>query len=296
MNIWDEIKESFKKGSIVTRILYVNIGVFIFIRLADVVFKLTGMEASSWSHPLYLLSVPSDPAELIRKPWTLITYMFTHFEFLHILFNMLWFYWFARFFLMLYNEKQLLGLYITGGLAGAALYLVAYNLIPFFANQDPNILLGASASVLAIVVAVAVTAPNNEINLMFIGPVKMKYLALFTVVIDLISVTGDNAGGHIAHLGGAAWGWLYVIAFQKGTDMGKFVNRIIDGIISVFKPKPKRMKVKWNRPVTNPDQAYRDQRAAKEHEIDAILEKIKKSGYDSLSKDEKQKLFQAGNH
>ncbi|MFC0878405.1 rhomboid family intramembrane serine protease [Saccharicrinis sp. FJH2] len=296
MSIWDEIKESFKKGSIVTRILYVNIGVFIFLRLADVVFKLTEIEPTVWTYPLYLFSIPSDPAELATKPWTLITYMFTHFEFLHILFNMLWFYWFARFFLMLYNEKQLLGLYITGGLAGAATYLLAYNLIPYFAHQDHNILLGASASVLAIVVAVAVTAPNNEINLIFIGPVKMKYLALFTVVIDLISVTGDNAGGHIAHLGGAAWGWMYVMAFQKGNDMGKFVNIIIDSIVSIFKPKRKKMKVKWNRPVTDIDQEYRDQRAAKEHEIDAILEKIKKSGYDSLTKDEKQKLFQAGNH
>jgi membrane associated rhomboid family serine protease len=296
MSIWDEIKESFKQGSIITRILYVNIGVFIFLRLADVVFSLAGIEPSTWNYPLYLFSMPSDPTVLVTKPWTLITYMFTHFEFLHIVFNMLWFYWFAKFFLMIYNEKQLLGLYVTGGLAGAGLFLLAYNLVPFFASQDPNILLGASASVLAIVVAVAVTDPDNEINLMFIGPVKMKYLALFTVIIDLISVTGDNGGGHIAHLGGAAWGWVYVMAFRKGNDMGKFVNVIIDSIVSIIRPKPQKMKVKWNRPVTDPDQEYRNQRAAKEHDIDAILEKIKKSGYDSLSKEEKQKLFQAGNH
>ncbi|MFB6342513.1 rhomboid family intramembrane serine protease [Saccharicrinis sp. FJH62] len=296
MSIWDEIKESFKKGSIVTRILYVNIGVFIFLRLADVVFTLFGLETNQWIYPLNLVEISADLNVLMTKPWTVITYMFAQFDFLHILFNMLIFYWFGRFFLTIYNEKQLLGLYITGGLAGALLYILAYNFIPFYSKDLTREMLGASASVLAIVVAVAVTAPNNEINLIFIGPVKMKYLALFTVVIDLISVTGDNAGGHIAHLGGAAWGWMYVMAFQKGNDMGKFVNIIIDSIVSIFKPKRKKMKVKWNRPVTDIDQEYRDQRAAKEHEIDAILEKIKKSGYDSLTKDEKQKLFQAGNH
>lgn len=294
MSIWDEIKESFKKGSIVTRILYVNIAVFIFLRLADVIFKITGIPATEWTYPLYLFAAPSDPATLILKPWTLITYMFTHFDFLHILFNMLWFYWFARFFLMVYNEKQLLGLYITGGLAGAIIYLLAYNFIPFYASQEPNIILGASASVLAIVVAIAVTSPNYKINLMFIGPVKLKYLALFAVIIDLISITGTNAGGHLAHLGGAAWGWVFIMLYQRGNDVGKFVNVVVDGIVSIFKPRPQKMKVKWNRPVT--DQEFRNQRAAQEHEIDAILEKIKKSGYDSLTKAEKEKLFQAGNH
>lgn len=294
MGIWDELKESFKKGSITTRIIYVNIAVFIFLRLSDVVFTLFMVEPSTWTYPLLLVSVPTEPAMVLLKPWTLFTYMFTQFQFLHIVFNMLWFYWFSRFFLMIYNEKQLLGLYITGGLAGAVLYLIAYNLIPFYANQADNILLGASASVLAIVMAVTTTAPNKEINLMFIGPVKMKYLALFTIVIDLISITGDNAGGHLAHLGGAAWGWFFVVAIKSGKDMGKYVNVLADAVVSVFKPKPKKMHVKWNRPTT--DQDFRNKRASTEQEINLILEKIKKSGYDSLSKDEKQKLFQAGNN
>lgn len=294
MGIWDELKESFKKGSITTRIIYVNIAVFIFLRLSDVVFTLFMIEPSTWTYPLLLVSVPTEPAMVLLKPWTLFTYMFTQFQFLHIVFNMLWFYWFSRFFLMIYNEKQLLGLYITGGLAGAVLYLIAYNLIPFYANQADNILLGASASVLAIVMAVTTTAPNKEINLMFIGPVKMKYLALFTIVIDLISITGDNAGGHLAHLGGAAWGWFFVVAIKSGKDMGKYVNVLADAVVSVFKPKPKKMHVKWNRPTT--DQDFRNKRASTEQEINLILEKIKKSGYDSLSKDEKQKLFQAGNN
>ena len=129
---------------------------------------------------------------------------------------------------------------------------------------------------------------------MFIGPVKMKYLALFTIVIDLISITGDNAGGHLAHLGGAAWGWFFVVAFQSGKDLGKYVNVIADAVVRIFKPKPKRMQVKWNRPTS--DQEFRNKRASTEEDINVILEKIKKSGYDSLSKDEKQKLFQAGNN
>ena len=292
MAIWDEIKESFKKGSIITRILYVNIAVFIFVRLAEVIFVLTNISPSEWNYPLNLLSVKSDPALLALQPWSLVTYMFTHFQFLHILFNMLWFYWFARLFLMIFNEKQLLGLYITGGLAGAVIYVLVYNFIPFYANQGSNIMMGASASVLAIVMAVATAAPNRELNLMFVGPVKLKYLALFTIVIDLLSITGDNAGGHIAHLGGAAWGWLVIVALNSGRDLGNFINVLIDGLAGIFKPRPKKMKVKWNRPTT--DQEYRDQRAASQDEIDRILEKIKRSGYDSLTKSEKQKLFQAG--
>jgi membrane associated rhomboid family serine protease len=292
MAIWDEIKESFKKGSIITRILYVNIAVFIFLRLSDVVFLLFAINPTPWIYPLHLLSLPSEPEWLLFKPWTFISYMFAHFQFLHILFNMLWFYWFARFFLLIYNEKQLLGLYITGGIAGAVVYLLAYNLIPFYAVKESSILLGASASVLAIVIAVTTTAPNKEVNLMFIGPVKMKYIALVAIIMDLMSITGENAGGHLAHLGGAAWGWFFVVALQSGKDLGHFVNTIADGVVALFNPRQKRMKVKWNRPVT--DQEYRNQRAASEEEMNIILEKIKKSGYESLTKDEKRKLFQAG--
>jgi membrane associated rhomboid family serine protease len=296
MAIWDEIKESFKQGSIITRIIYINIAVFIFLRLADVVFKLFMITATDWNYPLYLVSAPSNIALLAAKPWTVITYMFTHFGFFHILFNMLVFYWFAQLFLSFYNSKQLLGLYITGGIAGAMVYFLFFNLLPFY---EPRVgssgLMGASASVLAIVVATAVTAPNMQIRLFLIGVVKLKYLALFSIIVDLLSITAENAGGHLAHLGGTLWGFVFVASMQKGIDPVRWVQAIVSFFQQLFTPRPKtNMKVKWNRPRT--DQEFRDERVKNEQEINNILEKIKKSGYDSLSKEEKQKLFNAGNN
>ena len=143
-------------------------------------------------------------------PWTLLTYMFTHFDFLHIIFNMLWLYWFGGLFLNFFSERQLGGLYVIGGLAGALLYIVSYNFFPYFSNVAAHsTLMGASASVMAIVFAVSFYKKDMEISLLLIGRIKLIYLALFTLGIDLLAITSDNAGGHIAHIGGALAGILY---------------------------------------------------------------------------------------
>ncbi|HKJ43423.1 MAG TPA: rhomboid family intramembrane serine protease [Sunxiuqinia sp.] len=290
MSIIDEIKESFKKGSVLTRLIYVNIGVFVVLRVLYVLFYLVNQDFSL----LNWLALPADIHQLAYKPWTLITYMFLHFGFLHILFNILWLYWLGKIFLFYFNERQLLGVYLLGGISGGIFYLAAYNLLPVFANSVPvTQLLGASAAVIAIVIAVAVWAPNHAINLMFIGPVKMKYIALVSLLMYVIGIAGSNAGGNLAHIGGAFLGMIFVLQYRKNKDLTKWVNQLIDELVKVFKPR-QRIKVSYKGNAPADDIEYNRQRNHKQEEINRVLEKISNSGYDSLTKEEKELLFKMG--
>ncbi|SFF01071.1 rhomboid family protein [Sunxiuqinia elliptica] len=289
MSILDEIKESFKKGSALTRLIYINIGVFLVIRIINVFFFLLNQDFSliSW------LALPADISQLVYKPWTLITYMFLHFDFLHILFNILWLYWLGKLFLFYFNEKQLIGVYLLGGIVGGIFFLAAYNLFPAFANQVPfSQLLGASASVIAIVIAVAMWAPNHTINLLFIGPIKMKYIALVAVAMYVIGIASSNAGGNLAHIGGAAFGLLFVLQYRKNNDLTKGVSSLLDKGAKLFKPKQK-IKITY-KGKANDDIEYNRQQNLKQEEVNRVLEKISKSGYDSLTKEEKELLFKMG--
>ncbi|MHA7110967.1 rhomboid family intramembrane serine protease [Sunxiuqinia elliptica] len=289
MSILDEIKESFKKGSALTRLIYINIGVFLVIRIINVFFFLLNQDFSliSW------LALPADISQLVYKPWTLITYMFLHFDFLHILFNILWLYWLGKLFLFYFNEKQLIGVYLLGGIVGGIFFLAAYNLFPAFANQVPfSQLLGASASVIAIVIAVAMWAPNHTINLLFIGPIKMKYIALVAVAMYVIGIASSNAGGNLAHIGGAAFGLLFVLQYRKNNDLTKGVSSLLDKGAKLFKPKHK-IKITY-KGKANDDIEYNRQQNLKQEEVNRVLEKISKSGYDSLTKEEKELLFKMG--
>lgn len=281
MSIIDEIKQSYRQGGALTKLIYINIAVFIVLRLLQ-----------SFVPLLEWLSVPSMPMVLLFKPWTLLTYMFVHYDFLHILMNMLYLFWFGRIFLEFFNPRQLLGVYLLGGLSGAILYLVAYNFIPVLYQHFPSsILLGASASVMAILFAVARYMPDHRIYLLFFGAVKLKYIALVAFILDLISIpTLENTGGHLAHIGGALFGLLYGGSLAKGKDLTMGFNRFMDNFFSLFSRKPK-MTVTHRRPMT--DMEYNKKKVDKQREIDRILEKIKTSGYDSLTKDEKKTLFEA---
>ncbi|MFO7844030.1 MAG: rhomboid family intramembrane serine protease [Bacteroidales bacterium] len=287
MGIADEIKQSFKSGSTLIKLLYINIAVFLAVKIVSVIFFLLSAEQTfSIAH---WFAVPADFSNLISKPWTIFTYMFLHVGFIHILFNMLWLYWFGIIFLSYFDEKKLLSLYLTGGLAGAALYILAFNIFPVFTDILPvSFALGASASVIAIVIAVSVYAPEHTIHLMFFGPVKLKYIAIITIVVDILSIASSNAGGHIAHLGGALYGYLFVQQYKKGKNINRGFDRFMDKLFTMFKPKPK-IKVTYKRPMT--DIEYNKQKAKKQEEIDRILDKIAKTGYDSLTKKEKEILF-----
>ena len=288
-DIITNLKRSFQAGSILKKLIFINVAVFILIRLLGILLLLFNLQ----DLPLLLyLQLPASPMALLSRPWTLFTYMFTHFDLLHILFNMLWLYWFGELFLQFFNERQLGGLYVVGGLAGALLFVVSYNLFPYFQEVATfSFLMGASASVMAIVFAVSFYRKEIEINLFLIGRIKLIYLALFTFVIDLLAMTSDNAGGHIAHIGGALFGIWFASRYAQGKDLTAPINRLIDKLVNLGKRKPKMSVTYGGR--SNKDWEYNARKQQEAANIDAILDKLKRSGYGSLSADEKKQLFDA---
>jgi len=287
-SIISSIRQRFDGGSILTKLIYINVGMFLLIRLTAIVLMLFNMSGFPY---LQYLQMPSSPELLLYRPWTLITYMFTHYDFLHILFNMLWLYWFGGLFLQFFNERQLGGLYVIGGIAGGLLFMLAYNIFPYFRNAAScSFLMGASASVMAIVFAVSFYQKDMEINLFLLGRMKLIYLALLSFVIDLLAMTSANAGGHIAHIGGALLGIWFASLIKQGKDMTSPINGIIDRLVNLSKRKPK-MRVTYYRPET--DYEYNTRKHQEQADIDIILDKLKRSGYESLSSEEKKKLFDA---
>lgn len=291
--IFEDLKRTFRQGNIVIRLIYINVAAFILCTLLSVVLGLFNINVTEILRNLYL---PADLLQILRRPWTLITYMFMHAGIWHLLGNMLWLYWFGKLFLYFFSSKHLRGLYIVGGLLGGLLYIMAYNLLPVFSSQLYSAtLLGASASVLAIAIATAVREPEYRINLMFVGPVKLKYFALFIVLFDALYVGSNNAGGHIAHLGGALAGWWFAKGISRGYDITHWANVCIDAIGGIFskrKPRKPKMKVHTTNSRTA-DYDYNARKKEKSDEVDNILEKLKKSGYSSLSDEEKRRLFEA---
>ena len=286
--IFTNLKRTFQSGNILSKLIYINVGLFILIRLASVLFMLFNVQGVPF---LQYLQLPASPELLLFRPWTLFTYMFTHFDFLHILFNMLWLYWFGGLFLNFFSERQLGGLYILGGLAGAVLFVLAYNIFPYFQTVASfSYLMGASASVMAIVFAVSFYRKDLEINLFLIGRIKLIYLAIFTLVIDLLAMTSDNAGGHIAHIGGALFGMWFASRIRNGKDLTAPMNRLIDWFVNLGKRKPK-MRVTYKRSET--DYEYNARKHQESVDLDTILDKLKRSGYESLSAEEKKRLFDA---
>lgn len=284
------LRERFRLGNILTKLIYINVGVFLLVHLVGVL--LTLFNAGDMPFMLYL-ELPSSPATLLTRPWTLVTYMFTHYDFLHILFNMLWLYWFGGLFLNFFSERQLGGLYLLGGLAGAALFVLVYNIFPYFREVAAfSYLMGASASVMAIVFAISFYRKELEVNLFLLGRIRLIYLALVVLAIDLLAMTSDNAGGHIAHIGGALLGIWFASKMREGKDLTAPVNRLIDRLVNLGKRRARpKMRVTYKRPESDYD--YNARKHREEADIDAILDKLRKSGYESLSADEKRRLFDA---
>jgi len=237
--------------------------------------------------------LPAGIPRFLHQPWSLITYMFLHFDFLHILFNLLVLYWFGRIFLDYFTGHQLLGLYILGGISGGLVYMLAYNFFPAFSRViDNSFLLGASASIIAILMAAAVKDPNRPIYLFLIGRVPLKFLALFMVVSYVIGISVSNAGGNLAHLGGVVAGWLFTVLSQKGRDLTSFIPALEKGWEKLFTPGAK-IRIIHKQPPRDYYE-YNRQRIADHQELNRILEKISKTGYDSLSGSEKETLFRHG--
>jgi len=293
-NIWNGIKDSFKEGSNLTKLIYINFGVFLIVKIVGVMSFLFNLETSQVPFLVHWLSVPAETNALLSRPWTVFSYMFLHEGFLHILMNMLWLFWFGRIFLSYLDQKKLVSIYLIGGLTGAATYIFAFNLFPVFEDvRWGSYALGASASVMAVVLATVIYAPNHIVRLMFIGSVKIKHIALFFIATDILSIPTGNAGGHIAHLGGAFYGWLFISQLRKGKDISSGFNALMDSFLGLFKKR--KMKVSYKNTQKMSDKEYNKTKKQNQTQLDGILDKIAKSGYDSLSKEEKEILFKSSN-
>lgn len=282
----------FASATMLMKIVVINIAVFLVLNIISIVMIFAGEESGRFIVEQWV-AMPGNFGRLARHAWTPLSYMFSQIEPLHLIFNMLWLYWFGIVFQLLSTPKRMIGLYLLGGLGGAALYLLAVNTIPYFAGHG-GLLIGSSASVIAIVTATAIMAPDYRMNLLFLGAVSLKWIAIVTIGIDLLSVTGSNAGGHIAHLGGAAVGAIFALGLKHGHDITAPLNSLIDVIVNLFRRRPKVRPARFRAsgaPSAPRPKAPSAASAADQAELDNILDKIKKSGYSSLTADERARLF-----
>lgn len=283
MNLFNELRYQLNKtNSAIHKIIAVNVLVFVCVALVNVVFFLGGFQSGVVDSALRYVYLPAQLGVLLTQPWSIVTYMFLHDGFLHLLFNMVWLYWLGQLLQEYIGRNKVYQAYFGGGLAGAVLFLLCMNLFPVFAPLVTSAYaLGASAGVLGIVVAAATLLPNYPIQLLFFGTVRLKYIALITVLLDVIGIPQGNAGGHIAHLGGALFGLVYIkYLYQSNYILPAFIRKWVT-------PKSKLRIYSRNTPNLNDTPS--------EEEIDLILDKIAKSGYDSLSKRDKERLFKASN-
>lgn len=287
MTILDEIKLRFQQNNAITRIIFLNVFIFLFFSILSVLGFL--FNQSFFSGIINYFVLPSNLSKLMFKPWSILSYMFLHDGFMHILFNMLWLYWVGSLLQEYLGNTKTYEAYFLGGISGGILYLLAYNFLPAFAaNVSYSFALGASAGVLAVVCAAATLLPDYNFKLLFFGNVKLKYIALISVLLDLISIPQGNAGGHIAHLGGALFGYLFIKLIYANNNFSHKLDAFFDSILNLFNSKPKikiQHKTTFMKTAINARPSQVD--------VDVILDKISKSGYESLSQAEKETLFKA---
>ncbi len=294
--IIEDIKLKVRSGNPITRLIIINAAVFLFVSILAILSFLTGNSIFAVTLENFVkenISLSLNVQGLIHKPWTLITYMFTHYGVGHIFWNMISLYWFGQILSSYTSEKKIIPLYLLGGIAGALVTIVLIQFIPGFYAYTGGSMIGGSAGVTAIIIAAAVLVPNYRMNLLFIGSVKLIYVAMVVIFLDVLNLaSSDNIGGNIAHLGGALMGYLFIVQYKKGNDWSLWLNRFFDWIKGLFKKSPKsKMKVAYKRSVS--DEEYNYNKKVTQEQIDLILDKISKSGYESLTKSEKDILFKA---
>ncbi len=292
-SILNDLRNAFSKpNNGLLKIILINVIVFLILLFTNIIFTLA-KAPYVYQTLLDQLLLPAAIGEFIQKPWTLITYFFTHEGFFHILFNMLFLYWFGSLIMEFLGSEKLVNLFILGGVIGGLFYITLYNTLPYFADHlATSRMLGASGGVFAVVVGAATFMPNYTISLILLGPVRIKYIALFYVLFSFARATGANAGGEMAHIAGAAIGFIYIKQLQRGNDLGKPITNVLNFFKNLFVRKPK-VKVAYKSNYKANGKRHSKNFRNQQEEIDAILDKISDSGYDSLTKEEKQKLFDA---
>lgn len=290
----EEFRNAFQRqNNSHVQLILINVVVFVVMSVFRLVFTWSDMpEAFVFLHQQ--VAIPALIGDFIQKPWTIITYAFAHDlgDIFHILFNMLFFYWFGRLFVEYLGSDKLIAVYLLGAFAGAIAYLLVYNLIPFYQERVPGGgMIGASAAVYAVAVAAATLLPDYTFFLLFLGPVRIKYIAAFYIFLSFLGSVGPNEGGNVAHLGGALLGFVYIKQLQAGNNWGLWITVTLDWFRGLFSGR-KRVKVTY-RKTAEPRAAAGRGPSVSQDEIDTILDKISDGGYDSLTKEEKEKLFNA---
>ena len=291
-SILDDLKMQFRTGDVVTRLIFWNIALFAAPYIAFGLLSLFGPNIN-W---LYYVSLSSDPSDLLWKPWSVISYAFFHGGIFHILFNLLMLNFTGRLFLTFFTQKQLLSLYFVGAIFAGLLYIICYMFFPALQDRQST-LVGASGAVMAILFATVAYAPMMEVRLLLIGNVKLWHIAVVLLIIDLVQLPVDNTGGHLAHIGGAFFGYLYISQIKRGNDITRWFSNILDAVTPMFTGKKRQPFRKVHRNVVAKPAPTVSRIVTKDkvqQQIDEILDKISKSGYDSLTTEEKEFLFRAG--
>lgn len=286
MSIIEDIKLQYRIGGISNKMIYWNVGLFLLSIPLFYQFKTGGFAYPNW------LAVSSEPLAIVYKPWTLLTHAFFHDGFLHLFFNMMVLNFSSRLFLTFFTQKQYLGLYLLSAIFAGLVYVLSFYLL-----GHSSLMVGASAAIMALLVATTTYQPLMELRLLLIGNVKLWHITGVLLLLDLLQIQMNNTGGHIAHLSGAFFGYIYIKLLQNGTDLSRIVSAIIDFFANLFSPKkstpfkkvhvnPKKPTVKKESKIVAKDKT--------QQQIDEILDKISQSGYDSLTSEEKEFLFKAG--
>lgn len=302
-SVIEDIKREYNYGNMVTRLIILNIAIFLAVNTMMLGFRLF----NAWELPgiyndiVHFFCISSDWWHNLTHPWVLFTSMVLHEGLWHILWNMLFLYWFGTIVRDFLGNHRILPIYILSGLAGGLIYFATANVFGYAGGN--SFALGASGAVMGLVVAAGTIAPDYTMRLLFIGDVKLKYISLVVVLLDVIGLANNsNTGGHFAHLGGAAMGFFFVRQLQAGNDLGVIVQKSYDWIIGLFSPKQKKRRgptVAYKNPKlkerrNNIPSRVSDQSGDNTQEkIDAILEKIKRKGMDSLTKEENDFLNNA---
>ncbi len=296
-NTGEILHDIFLEKNVLSRLILINTVIFILANISALITWLFSGSLPQLSPLGSVMALPSSLSELLKMPWTIFTYMFLHEAFFHWFFNMLVLYFAGLLFMEYLSQRKLLITYIIGGLVGAAFFVLAFNIFPAFSHiRSISVALGASASILAILIAISTYVPDYNVHWFLIGRVKLKYIAIFLMILDILFIPLQNPGGHIAHLGGALWGFIYGLSLRKGTDFYRIFDNWKLPDLSFKKRRFEKFSTsrpKSGHPMT--DEEYNWKRVASQEEIDKILEKISKSGYSSLTKVEKDLLFKSSN-
>ncbi len=285
MSIIEDIKLQYRTGGISNKMIYWNIAVFL------LSFVFYDFRTGIFNFPDWL-AISSQPKAILYYPWTILTYAFFHQGFLHLFFNMMVLNFTSRLFLTFFNQKQFLGLYILSAIFSGIMFVLSFYIL-----DKVSIMVGASGAIMALLVATTTYQPLMEIRLLLIGNVKLWHITAVILLLDLMQIQLDNTGGHIAHLSGAFFGFLYIKLLQSGTDLSKIISRVIDFFYNLSSKKKstpfKKVHVNKSK-VSKPVSSKIVNKDKTQQQIDEILDKISQSGYDSLTKEEKEFLFKAG--